>query len=79
MYLDTLKASLDKGVPELVLPGHGKYVEALELNITSFLAGEMSAKKALDDAAKKWIEINEDLGFDTQQFYYKELAKLMPP
>ena len=79
MFLDTLKASLDIGVPELVIPGHGKYTEAFEINLTSYLAGEMSATKALDDSTKRWNEITEDLGFDNQQFYYKELAKHFPP
>jgi len=66
-YLDAINANLDKGFPDLLIPGSSEYMNALTYEITQVLAGTKDAKKALDDAAKAWNEITDNLDRETQK------------
>jgi multiple sugar transport system substrate-binding protein len=57
---------------DLRIPGTARYYDALDAGIARVLAGELSAQKALDDVAKSWEEITNELGRDKQIKYYRD-------
>lgn len=72
-YLDVIQKSAEHPnvQPDLRIPGSARYWDVLELWITRALAGEVSPKQALDNAAKEWDQITDDLGRDQQLQYYR--------
>lgn len=53
------------------IPGAARYQEAVELELTRALSGEISAQEAMDNAAAAMEEITEELGRDSQLAAYK--------
>jgi multiple sugar transport system substrate-binding protein len=68
-YLDTLSSNGAAGQYELGIPGAREYAEAVDVAVTSALAGT-DPKAALDEAAKKFDEITERKGVDAQKAAY---------
>ncbi len=68
-YLDTLEKGAEIMQMELGIPGAREYMEALEIAITSAVAGE-DPQAALDKAAATWEEITDRLGRDSQRDAY---------
>ena len=68
-YLQTLEDGALKGQFELGIPGAREYAEAVDNACTSAFAGT-SAKSALDNAAKRWMDITDRLGTDEQKKNY---------
>lgn len=66
-YLDAIKANLEKGYPDLSIPGSNEYMDILDLYIHKALSGEMSDKAALDKVAEEWNKISDSLGFESQK------------
>ncbi|MGQ9676167.1 MAG: extracellular solute-binding protein [Chloroflexota bacterium] len=75
-YLDAIKANLEKGYPDLSVPGSSQYMDILDLYISKALAGEMSDKDALDKVAEEWKKINQSLGADTQKAIWQAQLKV---
>ena len=71
-YLTTYNASIAQLFPELRIPGGFEYYDTLDVNVQKALAGEVTAKEALDEAAKQWNAITDRLGRDTQTEKYKD-------
>ncbi|MBG56015.1 MAG: hypothetical protein CL935_02650 [Deltaproteobacteria bacterium] len=73
-YFDAQKANIAQGFPDLILPGNDEYMQALEIEISRYMTGEInSPKKALDNAAKKWDKITKKFGKDKQLRLYNAL------
>jgi multiple sugar transport system substrate-binding protein len=66
-YLDAIKANLEKGYPDLSIPGSNEYMDILDLNIHKALSGEIGDKDALDEVAKEWNKISDSLGMESQR------------
>jgi multiple sugar transport system substrate-binding protein len=75
IYLAGVQQNMEKGYPEMVLPGTVEYEETLGVEISRALSGEKTPKQALDDAAKAWTEILNRLGKENQKKMYQELVK----
>lgn len=75
IYLAGVEKNMEKGYPEMVLPGTVEYEETLGVAITKALSGELDPKSALDEAAKAWKEILERFGKEEQKALYQELVK----
>ena len=74
LYFDAQKANIAQGFPDLILPGNDEYMQALEIEISRYMTGEInSPKKALDNAAKKWDKITKKFGKDKQLRLYNAL------
>jgi len=56
-YLAGLKKCIANGKPDLRIPHGSEFLSVLDLNLSRVLAGEVDAKKALDDTAKEWAKI----------------------
>ncbi len=72
-YLGAIKATIahPNVQADLRIPGAARYFEALDAQLCIALAGEKTAKEALDDAAKEWEIITEDLGRESQLKNYR--------
>ena len=75
IYLEGVQKNMEKGYPEMVLPGTVEYEETLGVELIKALSGEKEAKQALDDAAQQWKEITERLGKEKQKEMYQALVK----
>ena len=72
-YLDTVKASGEKGLLDLSLLQQDKYDEAMTKAISSLWAGE-DQKAILDRLAQQFDAITEKVGVDNQKAVYKVWA-----
>lgn len=79
-YLEVLRASLDspQAALDLRIPGFFRYTQALELQLTRALNGEIPVKEALDKVAAHWETITDDLGRDQQLAIYRASMGLSP-
>ena len=66
-YLDAIQANLEKGYPDLSIPGSNEYMDILDLYIHKALSGEIGHREALDKVAEEWNKISDSLGFDSQK------------
>jgi multiple sugar transport system substrate-binding protein len=69
-YLNTIMAALEKGFPDLTIPGAAEYNDVLDYELTLAIAGQRSPKQALDSAAAEWEKITDRLGRETQKKYW---------
>ena len=56
----------------LRIPGTFEYWDLLDKNLSAAMAGEMSAREALDDTAESWEAVTDRLGRDDQLRLYRE-------
>lgn len=70
-YLTVYNASIAQLFPELRIPGGFEYYDFLDVQVQKALAGEASAKDALDEAARQWNAITDRLGRDKQLAKYQ--------
>jgi len=70
--VSVMEETLDKGVPDLQIPGQDEYVKVADAEISAALTGAKSAQQALDDAAAEWNNITERLGRDLQLTYWTQ-------
>jgi len=75
IYLETAGKNIEHGFPELTIPGTFEYYDALSINISSVLAGEMSPKDALDRSAAEWEKITDRIGRDAQKKMWADLKE----
>ena len=73
-YLNAVQSSLSypNSRPDLRIPGLQRYYDALDAQITRALTGELSPQKALDNVAKRWEQITDDLGRERQLKLYRQ-------
>lgn len=69
-YIRAYNDSIGVNFPELRIPGGFEYYDVLDVNVQKALAGELSAREALDAAAAGWEEITERFGRDEQRAKY---------
>jgi multiple sugar transport system substrate-binding protein len=72
-YLAALKQGSQTGLLDLSLIQTDKYEEALRQGISRLWAGE-DPKKILDDVAKNWDQITQQVGVDRQKAVYSAWA-----
>jgi len=75
IYLEGVQKNMEKGYPEMVLPGTVEYEETLGVELIKALSGEKDAKQALDDAAQQWKEITDRLGYEKQKEMFQALVR----
>jgi multiple sugar transport system substrate-binding protein len=61
------KQSIETGYPEIYLHGNGQYMDALNYEVGEALENGKDPQQAMDDVAKKWDEITEQIGVDIQK------------
>lgn len=76
-YLDAIVDAIEKGFPDIIIPGSAEYYDILDYELCQALAGTKSPKEALDDAAATWNEITARLGKETQKKYWHAQLQAM--
>lgn len=66
-FLDAAAAVIQNGFPEMLMPGTGEYMDALQGELHSYINGSGSAAEALDRAADRWQQITDRYGRDNQK------------
>lgn len=69
-YYDTFNA--DSMLTYLRIPGTFEYWDVLDRNLSSAMAGDMTAQEALDQTAEVWEQITDRLDRDEQLRLYRE-------
>lgn len=72
-YVESIVATTDhpNAVFDLRIPGAARYQEAVELQLTRALAGEITPQEAMDQAAEEMEKITEEIGREKQILAYK--------
>lgn len=72
-YLEAIGAAIGNpnAVLDLRIPGGGEYYNSLDVEASRFMAGEISAEKAMKNAADAWNMTTDRLGRDRQAELYK--------
>jgi multiple sugar transport system substrate-binding protein len=65
-------------VVDLRIPGAAEYFDALDTGLAQAVAGQISAKAALDAVAQQWNQITNRLGRDQQKKLYRQMLGLPP-
>jgi len=60
------------------LPGHDRYMQALDTAVRTTLAGDVTAESALQTASLRWNEITDEMGRDRQARAYQRSLGLVP-
>ncbi len=63
---------------DLRIPGAARYFDAIDAQISLALAGIKTPQEALDDAAREWDLITEELGRDAQLRAFRASLGLPP-
>jgi multiple sugar transport system substrate-binding protein len=66
-YAGVLRKTAEIGVPDLQVPGTYEYWNAADLEIAEAIAGNKTAKEALDAAAAEWNNITARFGLEQQK------------
>ena len=61
-FLDAGKAVISNGFPEMLMPGTGEYMDALQAELHAFVNGTGTAETALQRAADRWQAITDRYG-----------------
>ncbi len=75
-YLEAVMSNLAILYPDLNIPGAAEYLDALDIAVTSALAGTKQPKAALDEAAGRWNEITETLGPENQAKIFNNMLDI---
>jgi len=76
-FINVQRETVLTGLPDLQIPGSAEYLTALDREIGAALAGEKSAKEALDAAAAAWEAITDKLGREAQAAAWANQAAAM--
>jgi multiple sugar transport system substrate-binding protein len=68
-YYDNL--ALQAQLEYLRIPGAAEYWHELDVRVSAVLAGQTTAKAALDDTYKSWEQITESCGRESQKKLYQ--------
>jgi len=74
-HLDTGLASVKVGFPEICWPGSTRYTLALAKWVSKAMARVVTPEEAINNAAKEWEKIRDDLGRKEQQKFYADFVK----
>ncbi len=73
-YTSAVQASLEQGYPVPYWPGSQDYIEALDIEISRFVSGQVGVEETLKNVESKWESIVEELGREQQQEYYSNVV-----
>ncbi len=69
-YVSAIKQGILAGYPELSIPGAPRYLDTLDQFVNQALAGQLSAKQALDSCASEWDSLTQQLDQGAQMAAY---------
>lgn len=66
-FLEVAKAAIDEGFPEMLMPGTGEYMDALQAELHGFVNGSGTAEEAMARVEENWQAITERYGRESQK------------
>lgn len=79
-YVDAVVQALSRknSLTTVRIPGHDRYMAALDRAVHRAMAGETSSRVALEEAAAAWREITSQFGLDAQRQAYRRSLGVDP-
>jgi multiple sugar transport system substrate-binding protein len=79
-YLEVQRMSIEgeNVALDFRLPGYFQYTEALEIELSKALAGEVEPQQALDNIAEQWNQLTDEFGREQQLAIYRASMGLEP-
>lgn len=74
-YADAVQATLEQGYPEPYWPGAPQYINALDIEVSKVVSGQVGVDQALKNVEKKWNDIVEKLGRESQKEAYANVIE----
>ena len=75
-FLTVFQSTIGDIFPELRMPGGFEYYDTLDIGVQKALAGQLSAKEALDEVAADWEQITDRFGRAEQKEMYAKAMGL---
>ena len=77
-FLKAHRQTMTNAIPDFYIQGEGRYIQALQEAIHSAHEGYVTAKEALEYAARQWNDITQELGRESQIEQWAKLKKKYP-
>lgn len=77
-FLDVHRRSMEIAIPDFYMRGHSDYMASLKTSIYRALNAELTAKQALDNAAKEWRLISAEHGIEDQRRQWRYIRSHYP-
>jgi ABC-type glycerol-3-phosphate transport system substrate-binding protein len=74
-YTSAVQATLEQGYPEPYWPGAKQYINALDIQTSRFVAGQIGVEEMLQQVESDWNTIVEDLGKESQKEAYSNVIE----
>lgn len=72
-YTSGVQKTLEQGYPEPYWPGAAQYIEALDVEMSKFVSGQVGVDEALSNVEDEWNSIVDDLGREQQKEHYQKV------
>lgn len=72
-YAAAVQATLEQGYPEPYWPGAPQYINALDIEVSKLVSGQVDVDQALENVESEWNSIVEELGRESQQEAYSNV------
>ncbi|MFB6297620.1 MAG: extracellular solute-binding protein, partial [Salinirussus sp.] len=74
-YASAVSATLEQGYPIPYWPGAPQYINALDIQVSKFISGQVGVDKALQNVEEEWKSIVDELGREQQRSYYQNVIQ----
>jgi len=72
-YASAVQATLEQGYPEPYWPGAPQYINALDIEVSKLVSGQVDVDQALQNVEDEWNSIVEELGRESQKEAYSNV------
>lgn len=73
-YTSAVEQTLEQGYPEPYWPGAKQYINALDIQTSKFVAGQVGVDEMLENVEEEWKSIVQDLGKESQKKAYQNVV-----
>jgi multiple sugar transport system substrate-binding protein len=74
-YATAVQATLEQGFPEPYWPGAPQYINALDIEVSKLVSGQVGVDQALQNVEEEWNSIVDELGRESQQEAYSNVIE----
>lgn len=74
-YAAAVEASLQQGYPVPYWPGAQQYIEAMDIHLSNFVAGELGIDETLENIESDMNSVVDELGREQQQEHYENVIE----
>lgn len=74
-YTSAVEATLEQGYPEPYWPGAKQYINALDIQASKFVSGQVGIDEFLENVQSEWNSIVDELGRESQREAYSNVVE----